>query len=196
MATKTRVRRSTPPLTWKQIDAEGKYVTYLSLGEAMRVTDVSQNRIQNWYLSGHIRTVPSVRNHGRGYALVDIVRIRLLTPAQRRERGIVLTPEAYQKLNREWLQDQQQKTLKKADQHYERWDEFDNEFILEEYAKGTPCVMIARMLGRTFHATENQIYKLRHELEELPKIERTEDPEWKTRSLALLTADEIASLLE
>lgn len=160
----------------------------------MKATNVSQNRLHCWYLSGVIRTVPAIRQHGKGYALVDIVRVKLMTPAQRREAGIILTPDAYRKCNVEWHENQQSLT-RGGSAHYEQWDEYDNEFLLEELERGTTVTVIARALGRTYHAVENQIYRLRNEMGELPPVERKQDEGWQERALELLTPEEAASLL-
>ena len=168
-------------------------VTYLTHGDIVKVTGVGSSCVGRWYLTGHIRTLPPVKGWGRGYSLADVVRIRLMSRKQRIEAGITLTPEQYDRYSKEWQHEAQRVTYGGA-QHYERWDEYDREFLMEEDAKGTPMIVIARALGRTFHACINELFLLR-KAGELPPV-RTEDPEWKTRAIELLTPQEVADLLD
>lgn len=186
-------RTANSPLIRRMRDSEGNLVTYLCLHQACQVAGLSETTILRWTEQGLVRCTGRLQG-GRNYAVVDIARLKLMSRNESLALGIRRTPERHIRQQHAWSDAAYQRTRPRAVYHGEEWDSYDMQFLIDSMAAGTKVTLIALALGRTYSAVENRITHLRSQ-GEIP-AQREEDPDWRQRTLSILTTDEIATLLD
>lgn len=180
------------PLVRRMLDADGNEVTYLSNGELCRVVGIASATLSNWARQGLVRFTDRL-NGSRNYAVVDAARLKLLTADECAALGIQKTPADKLAMQRAWYHETQGDTARTADRRGEEWDDYDAELLVEWLRAGKSIEEIAVKLERTYAAVSDRIDYLRAE-GELPRLD--EDAAWRERTVALLTPNEVASLLD
>ena len=189
MGAKTKRRASPVIRLFPDSNDPGELLTFLTPSDICLTVGVTASTIMRWATSGHVRATYNKVGGSRHYSLLDAIRCRMMTKAERDEKGIILMPESHLAYNRGWHEQAQDRTVPNAEHAHEEWDDYDVEVVVEWTRSGKCIEDIADHLGRSYNAVSDRIEVLR-ESGDIPPARQ--DDGWLERSIPLLTPREVA----
>ena len=173
-------------------DEDGKLVTYLPTVQLAELIGRTPKTINGWARVGLVRSPGLLASH-RHCSVADATRVRRMTQAERRELGILVTPEVERLKSRRLFERKQRDTLPRASHRLEHYDDYDLAFIISCVEEGRAFDTIAKALGRSYSGICNVVGHLR-QAGDLPPAHEGEELDWYSQVLLLLTPDEVESL--
>ncbi len=173
-------------------DEDGKLVTYMPSVELARLLGVVSQTINTWAAAGVVRSPGKLASH-RHCSVLDATRLRRMSRKERLEAGMLVTPKDELDASKAAFDAAQERTLPKAKQLREHWDDYDLVYVITCVGHDVPFENIAKALGRSYSGICNIVGQLR-QAGDLPPARPDQEQDWYTRALMLLTPEERAQL--
>lgn len=174
-------------------DSEGNLVTYLPIGTTCDLVGIGRTTVSNWIQTGCVRSLDGKLGLNRYVSVLDVAKLKAMPRTRVLELGIIKTPLAVRR-NGALKREEYQRKTSPAEHHREEWDSYDIGYVVTALERGETHEAIAKELGRTYAAINDQVERLRR-AGDLPR--RSEDDgAWRRRLPIVLHADELKEFSE